>query len=101
MSQTSLINMLVVFRLTLCVHHQGRRVRLPMDILECLFAYLGINLRGAEIVVTQHFLDMADVCTIVQHVGRHRMAKQMASAQFTDPRQGFEVTDFLADLIAV
>jgi len=49
-------------------------VGLPVDLFEGLVANLGIDLGGTQVAVAQHFLDMADIRAIIQHVGSHGVA---------------------------
>lgn len=62
-----------------------RRVRQRVDLLELADRYLGIDLGGRELAVSQHRLDVADVCTVVQHQGRHGVAEDVAGAGLADP----------------
>lgn len=73
---------------------------LPVDLFEGLVAHLGIDLGGTEVTVAQHFLDMADIRAIIQHVGGHGVAEQVAATGLADPGFFLVIADFLADFVA-
>lgn len=54
------------------------------DLPQLFNRHLGVDLRRGQITVAQHGLDKADIRPIAQHVGRHRVAEQVADAGFVD-----------------
>lgn len=45
-----------------------------------------VYLRRANIAMSEHGLDVSQVCPILQHVRRHRMAQQVATSRHIDAR---------------
>ncbi len=48
--------------------------------------------------MSEHCLDMSDVGTVIEHVGRHRMAEQVATTGFVDACLCFVFSDAFADI---
>ena len=55
-----------------------------VDFLKRLNRDLGIDLGGVEVGVTEHGLDEADVGTVLQHVGGHGVAEEMAGTLYVE-----------------
>jgi len=51
-----------------------------VDFLQLVDRDLGVDRGRVEIVVAEDRLDEADVGTVLQHVGRHRVAEQVTGA---------------------
>ena len=56
-----------------------------VDLPEGLDADMGVNLRGVEAGVAEHFLDVADVRAVLMHVGGAGVAEQVRRAGLADP----------------
>ena len=46
---------------------------------------MGIDHRGADILVPEQFLDGPDVVTVLKEMGPERMAERMATSRLGDP----------------
>lgn len=57
-----------------------------MHFFQLLDAHLGIDLGGVHSGMAQHRLDKADIRPVLQHVGGHGMAEQVAGAFLADIR---------------
>jgi hypothetical protein len=60
------------------------RVTAGMDIPEGVDVDVGVNLRGFDSLVAEHFLHVADVGTATMHVGGATVPPQMAGTGFVD-----------------
>ncbi|PHM30034.1 hypothetical protein Xsze_04380 [Xenorhabdus szentirmaii DSM 16338] len=45
-----------------------------------------VELRGIQLLMPQHHLDMADIRPVVQHLGRHRVPEQVTGPRFVQLR---------------
>ncbi len=50
-------------------------VRHIINLLEFHYRHMGVNLCRLQVRVSQHLLDKTDVCAIIQHQSRHRVAE--------------------------
>ena len=55
--------------------HQGMGV--PYQGLETLFQHMGVNLGGADVGVSQHLLERAQVCAVGEQVAGERVAEHV------------------------
>ncbi len=53
----------------------GPRVKLPMHLLQAFLIDVGVDLRRGDVGVAEHFLDHAQVGTVVQQVGGEGVTK--------------------------
>ena len=51
-----------------------------------------------QIAVSEHFLDMADIRTVIQHVCGHRVAEQVTATGFCYPGFYLVFPDSFADI---
>ena len=56
------------------------RMGCGMNLLQRSDGDLGIDLRGLQVLMSEHLLDEADVGSALVHQRRHRVAEQMAGA---------------------
>jgi hypothetical protein len=61
-----------------------------VDLLQRADRHVRVNLRGLDVLVSEHLLDIADVRAAFEHVRRHRVPHQMTRAYLADIR-GHEV----------
>ena len=59
---------------------------------------VGVDLRGFDPLVAEHFLDVADVGTAAMHIGGTGMSPQMARTGFVDAAAFEEFFDPVADV---
>ena len=62
----------------------SRRMGSRVDLFQLTDAHLRVDLRGREVGVAQHLLDVADVRSILQHQRGHGVAKEMAGSLLGD-----------------
>ena len=55
-----------------------------VDLLRLLNRYVGVDLRAVQIGMTEHLLNETDVRSVLQHQGRHAMAKEVTRAALAD-----------------
>src|SRR5579859_571284 len=55
-----------------------------MDLLELADRDLRVDLRGGQLRVTQHRLDVTDVRAVLEHQSRHRVTEQVTRAALTE-----------------
>lgn len=55
-----------------------------VDLPQFLDTDLGVNLGGGQVAVAQHHLDKADIRAIIQHMGGHGVAEQVAGFRLVD-----------------
>ena len=63
-------------------------MRLVVDILELLFDKLGVDLRGGDVGVAEHFLNGAEVRAVFEQVRRERVAQGVRRNVLFDLRLG-------------
>ena len=73
---------------------------LSVDPLQALFQYMGIDLGGGEIGVTEHHLHRPQVGSPLQEMGRKGMAQGMGLERRPDPRQFPVSPDHLPEPLA-
>ncbi len=56
-------------------------MRFLIHLRQFLPADMGVNLRGGDAGVPQHFLYMPKICAVIQHGGCRDMAKQVAGTK--------------------
>jgi hypothetical protein len=69
----------------------------PISILEFLDRNVSVDGRGAELSVSEHDLDKADVAAILQEVGGECVPEQVATARFPDAGDVDSPVDQLAE----
>ena len=55
-----------------------------VDLLQLPDAYLRVDLRGADVRMSEHRLDEPYIRSVLQHQGRHRVSEQMTASRFPD-----------------
>ena len=55
-----------------------------MYLAQLIDGNVGVNGGGVDVFVAEYGLDVAQLCAILQHVGSHGMAEQMATASALD-----------------